>query len=262
MQDIEKYHHVLDLLIERMIMKFKDDIVSIIVVGSWARGDFVPGQSDIDLNIVINTGNSSEYEVKARMLANSTQREHLSEFSNLKEEVIGTSVTSLDEIKSGKSQLGSGFVYYDFLNSSKVLFGEDIRNQILPPTKEEAFTSAKNCIQGILNKYDFIEELLEADIETAKKHFSNREMADLAFAMFFRGSSIFLATKEIYISNKKEILEEITKGPYPDWMKQRLEMTYNYWINWNKENLSEEEAFDFLKMAYVYLKFLKTLIEP
>ncbi len=260
MQDIEKYHQAIDSVIEQLKINFKDDIISIIVVGSWARGDFIPGQSDIDLNIVINAGDSSECEVKARTLADSIQKKYLSEFPNLKEEIIGICVTTMDEIKSGKSHLGSGFVYYDFLNSSKILFGEDIRNQILSPSKEEAFTSAKNCIQGILNKYNFIEELLEADVESAKKYFSGREMADLAFAMFFRGSSVFLATKEVYISSKKLILEEITKEPYPDWMKQRLEIAYNYWINWKEKSLSEEEVFDFLKMAYVYLKSLNSLV--
>ena len=260
MQDIEKYRQAVDSLIEQIKTKFKDDVISIVVVGSWARGDFIPGQSDIDLNIVIKTGDSSEYEARIRTLANSIQKEYLSGFSNLKEEIIGTSVTTMNDIKSGNSHLGDGFVYYDFLNSSKILFGEDIRTQIISPSKEEVFASAKGCIEGVLDKYNFIEELLEADIESARKHFSDREMAELAFAMFFRGSSVFLATKEIYISNKKQILEEISKGPYPDWMKHRLEMAYNYWINWKEEDLNEEDEFDFLKIAYIYLKSLNSLI--
>ena len=261
MQALEKYQQAIDSLLGRLNIEFKDNLSSVLVVGSWARGDFIPGQSDIDINVVMKTGASSDYESKVKKIASDIQHEYLSGLPYLKEEVMGISVTTLEEILSSTSYLGSGFVYYDFMNSSQVIFGEDIRDKIQIPDKKKIHASARKCIDDILSKYAYLEDILKLDYESASKYFATKEnMAELAFAMFFRGTSVFLAAKGIYVSDKKLILDEVNRENYPDWMKQRLSMAYKNWTNWRQINFSNEDTFDFLKMAYIYLKSIRSLI--
>ena len=261
MQGLEKYEQAIDSLLDSVNNEFEDNVLSVLIVGSWARGDFIPGQSDIDINIVMRTGTGSDHEKQIREIAGNVQNEFLSGSPQLKEEVIGTSVTTIEEIKSGSSYLGGGFVYYDFLNSSQVIFGEDIRNEIQVPSEDEIYTSAKDCIDGILNRYAFMDELLKLDLESANEHFAKREnMAELAFAMFFRGTSVFLAANGVYVSDKTQILNEINKGDYPDWIEPKLKVAYEYWMNWSNIEFTNAEIFDLLKMAFVYLRSLRSLI--
>ena len=261
MQNLEKYQQAIDSLLGKLNNEFKDNLSSVLVVGSWARGDFIPGQSDIDINVVMKTGAGSDYENKIKKIASDIQHEFLSGLPYLKEEVIGISVTTQEEIISGTSYLGSGFVYYDFINSSLVIFGEDIRDKIQIPNENEIHASARKCLEDILSKHGYIEDLLKLDYESASKYFATKEnMAELAFAMFFRGTSVFLAAKGVYISDKKLILEEIGRKNYPEWMQQRLSMAYKNWINWKQIKFSNDDTLEFLKMAYIYLKSIHSLI--
>lgn len=43
MHSLIKYEQAIDSIVEKTKKEFKEDIVSILVIGSWAEGDFIPG---------------------------------------------------------------------------------------------------------------------------------------------------------------------------------------------------------------------------
>lgn len=109
-------------------------------------------------------------------------------------EPIGIALTTVDEIQTGKSFLGAGFEYHNFINTGKLLYGLDIKTLIPKPTREQEKASAKQALRGICST-----------INTPSTYASEQNKDTIAyqsFSLIFRMARTALCGEGRYVSGK------------------------------------------------------------
>jgi predicted nucleotidyltransferase len=101
--------------------KYGEMVEAVYVGGSVARGDFVPGRSDIDFYVVSKASNKEELQKKLNEEAKKLEAKYFKDLRYLHDEVIGATVTTLEELCKGCSFLGTGFEYQNFIKTGKLL---------------------------------------------------------------------------------------------------------------------------------------------
>ncbi len=112
--------------------KCRDEIVALYLGGSVARGDFVPGRSDIDIYAVARDDKGGVERIlkgAARRIAS----ESLRELFEIHREPLGITVTTIEEVRSGSSFLGTGFEYAT--SWAQESFSSDARSGISSPCR-------------------------------------------------------------------------------------------------------------------------------
>ncbi|MFP4051230.1 MAG: nucleotidyltransferase domain-containing protein [Thermoplasmata archaeon] len=219
----KSYHKVLEE-IEDLCKKnpFSNHIISVYVAGSVARGDFVPGRSDIDIYAVVQERDEDVeglFEEELERL----EDEYLEEIKKI--EPLEVTFTDIEEVKKGDSFLGTGFEYHNFMNSAYVLYGEDIRDEIPQPTKDEERESAQRFLDAMEERSEYI-----------PKRFTRK-----LFSSVFRTLSVFLCGRGIYVSSKEKVVEEFQRISDLKELNESLEEVYALWETWAERDLTEDE---------------------
>jgi len=131
-------------------------------------------------------------------------------------------VTSLENIRAGKSWLGIGWEYYVFKRESKLLYGEDIRPLIPEPNPKSIHASARDVLNNMV--------------------FSRGEFIYYIFSAMFRMLAIFLSLRDIYLTAKLDSLREFAKL-YPDEKESvnAAQRANELWNLWSERDLDDQE---------------------
>ncbi len=211
---------------------YKDDVVAIYLGGSVARGDFSPGRSDIDIYIVVS-GKKEEIEKELKDKTRKIAIKHLSALMEVHSEPIGISLTTIDEIKEGKSWLGSGFEYHNFINTGKLLYGGEIKTLIQKPTREQEMALARQALGGICSLIKHLSYSSES---------GNDMLVSQAFSTIFRTASLSLCGEGKYVSGKKETVlafQEIYAQESE--LCRVISQSFELWEKWEARSLTQEE---------------------
>jgi len=212
---------------------YKDDIIAIYVGGSVARGDFSPGRSDIDI-YVVTSGKKEEIEKKLKEETRKIATRRLSALVELHPEPIGISLTTVDEIQGGKSFLGAGFEYHNFINTGKLLYGRDIKPLIPKPTRKQEKALAKRAlgeIYSLMNKHSSCTSELDKD-----------KLVCQVFSAIFRTASIALCGEGKYVSGKREtVLAFHEIYAQESELCRIISQSFGLWEKWEVRSLTKEE---------------------
>jgi len=217
----EDYDRAVDEFIGSIGSRFGEKVVSVYAAGSYARGDFVPGRSDIDVYVVTKVGDS-DVEKELRSLADPIVEKYLRDVKLIQPDVLSLAVTSLEDVRAGKSWLGIGWEYYAFKRESKLLYGEDIRPLIPEPNPKAINASARDFLKNNV--------------------FSPSRFIYYIFSAIFRMLAIFLSMSGEYVAAKLDALREFTRL-YPDEKEtvSALQRAYELWDVWRERDLDDQE---------------------
>ena len=82
---------------------------------------------------------------------------YLSNLRSIHEEVISVEVTTMEEVRCGKSFLGAGFEYQNFIRDGKLLWGRDIKGLIPKPSRDYVVESARRALTSICEQISKLE---------------------------------------------------------------------------------------------------------
>ncbi|RLF05467.1 MAG: hypothetical protein DRK00_04350 [Thermoprotei archaeon] len=233
----EDYRRAVEELVRVIAEEFGDAVVAVYVAGSFARGDFLPGRSDVDVYVVLSRDGEVSEGIRRR--AKEIERRYLSEVMDYNPEPLGVTMTTLEEVKSGRSWLGMGWEYHIFQREGRLLYGRDIRGLIPRPSREEEVEMAKAFLRKLNKRYEV-----------------NR-----LFHLVFRSASIFLSTRGVYVASKRRVVEEF-KRLYPGERASRLlERALELWNTWGARDLADEEIVELFKIALEVTGAIQRLIE-
>lgn len=251
----QDYFDAVNKLVDVIIDKFEDKIVAIYAGGSFARGDFVPGRSDIDIYVVARENYKGQLQKSLDEEARKIETKYFDDLRCILDEVLGVSVTTLEEIQNGQSFLGSGFEYHNFIKTGRLLYGKDIKDHIPKPTREQEKKSAQRMLKKLS---DFIktqqEILLNIDKENPDK------LTRQAFATIFRSASIALCGAGMYVSGKQEIVT-FFKQKYPNKRElgEILQNAFRLWKKWEMTRLDIKELKHLLNWSMEFIKDLRSI---
>ncbi len=213
--------------------RYRGDIVALYLGGSVARGDFSPGRSDIDIYVVAGAnkeGIEAEFKAAAKRIA----EERLEELFKVHPEPIGVTVTTVSEIREGKSFLAAGFEYHNFMRTGKLLWGRDIKPLIPKPSREEGRAAAKQALKEICAL------LMEQGPQFEEQ---NRErLTYQLFAAIFRTACIALCGEGRYVGGKGEAVSAFREVyPQERELHDVLSQSFILWKEWERRTLTDEE---------------------
>lgn len=77
------------------------------------------------------------------------EMKYLSNLRSIHDEVISVEVTTIEEVKSGRSFLGASFEYQNFIKDGKLLWGRDVKGLIPKPSRDAIMESARRALMNI-----------------------------------------------------------------------------------------------------------------
>lgn len=257
------YLDALRELVDDIMAKYATAVKAIYAGGSVARGDFVPGRSDIDVYVVLGDSNKDEFQKLLEAEAGRIEAKHFEDLKPVLDEVIGVTVTTLEEIRNGKSFLGAGFEYHNFVNSGKLLFGEDVRELILKPTPVKEKEAAQNALNQIYEMVQKQERMVKWFKWLPLKLFPRNKRERLtrqAFSLIFRTASIWLCGSGVYVSGKEDTTEAFRK----ECSRERelcevVSEALKLWEKWAVAELSGKETKWLFNNALKFVKGLQRL---
>ena len=208
----------------------RENLITIYLAGSMARGDFSPGRSDIDMYLVLKDRNQ-EFEEELANKAKEITSRYLVSLLEVVPRPITCQVTTLDEICQGRSFLGKGFEYHNFATTAKLLYGTDIRAMIPKPTRAQEKEMAKNALLGT---YEIV--------QGSEVQEPNEDHAGAIFSTIFRTAAIVLCGSGRYVSGKQETVQA-----FKEFYEQEKDMcnviaeSYCLWQEWEKYPLTRGE---------------------
>jgi len=144
------------------------EVVSIYLSGSVAQGDYKVGFSDIDIYIVTKGQNHSFDDIK-----NETEtliNRYLPEMAWCPN-FMTIAYETHENILNSQTWLGMGSEYFSFIESAKLLYGEDIKHELKEPEY--------SAIQKVAK--DFLPRLIEAIKQTDISEISQTSKDELKF---------------------------------------------------------------------------------
>lgn len=257
------YLNTLDEFVNVVVRKYSEEVKTVYVGGSVARGDFVPGRSDIDFYIVSKDDNKEELQKKLEKEVRRLETKYFKDLKHLHDEVIGVTVTTLTEVQKGTSFLGAGLEHQNFIKTGKLLWGEDIKALIPKPTlkeqKEDAFKflgSLYQLVQTWERMFKWFKWVPMKFIPKRKKEKWTRQ----AFSLIFRSAAVMLCGNGVYVSGKEEITTAFEKRyseekELCDIISQALML----WERWKTRSLSDKETRQLLENSLRFVKGLQSL---
>ena len=142
-------------IINNLPEKLRQEIVSVVLFGSLARGDFVPNVSDIDIFIVFKDRISKE-NIEKILRAIYSIGEKYRGYSKY-DKVIDIPWMFESELPTKGSGKKTFFKFlsiyaFDFVKYSKVLYGRDIVNEIEVPNPRDLVIERAERLLKLLNK--------------------------------------------------------------------------------------------------------------
>ena len=211
------------------------NLIALYLGGSVARGDFVPGRSDIDL-YAVTAEKDAALEESIMAFARELGQSKLKSVAAIHPSPVGISFTTLGEIENGSSFLGSGFEYWNFINTGKLLYGEDIKPRLPVPTREQEEKEAAAALQQMRDLLAVSPP--EGDMGIA-----------MTFSLIFRGACIFLSGRGQYVSAKDECVKVFCQE-FPDHSQAKdLQRALQFWEKWSHGSLTGEDFSELINLA-------------
>jgi predicted nucleotidyltransferase len=238
------------------------EIMAIYAGGSFAREDFIPGRSDIDVYFVVKDG-SEELKRFLEQKAQEVERKYFKNLRSILGEVLSIAITTLEEVQSGRSFLGAGFEYSDFMDTGRLLWGTDIKPLIPTPPPEKQKESAKEYLGKVYEMFSKMEKsfiwfrwIPFRILPRSSKERWTRE----AFNLTFRTIALFLGSKGVYVSRKEDIASAFQKmcADEKD-LCTVISFASSMWEKWKTNPLSDKETKKLLKNSLILIKGLKLL---
>ena len=174
------------------------NIKAVYLGGSLSRGDYVIGISDIDIYIVVDHYEGTE------LINNYIQEIAKNKLHELLEwcpDGVTVAFTKYSDIKTGCSWLGMGADYYSFLEYGKLMYGKDIREELIEPSKEKIYTISHQILSNL-------KQIVKQDIKNVEidKYFI-RGVFSTAFSAMFS----YICLNSCYLRGKVKIVDEFCK---------------------------------------------------
>lgn len=257
------YLDALNEFVDVVARKYSGEVKAVYVGGSVARGDFVPGRSDIDFYIVSNDDNKEELQKNLEGEARKLETRYFKDLKHLHDEVVGVTVTTLEEIRKGISFLGAGLEYQNFIKTGKLLWGEDIKGFIPKPTLKEERESAQNVLKSVYKLAQASERMFKwfkwVPLKIIPKRNKERWTRQ-AFSLIFRSAAVMLCGDGVYVSGKEETTTAFKKKyPKEKELCNIISQTLIQWEKWKTRSLSDKETRQLLENSLQFLKGLQSL---
>lgn len=256
----EDYLNALNEFVDVVARKYSEEVKAVYVGGSVARGDFVPRRSDVDFYIVSKGDNKEELQKKLEEEVRKLETRYFKDLRHLHDEVVGATVTTLEEIQKGTSFLGTGFEYQNFIKTGKLLWGEDIKALIPKPTLKEQREDAQKFLQGLYELAQAWERMFKWFKWVPLKIIPRRNKGRWtrqAFSLIFRSATVMLCGDGVYVSGKEETTTAFKKKyPKEEELCNMISQTLIHWEKWKTRSLSDKETRQLLENS---LKFVKGL---
>jgi len=255
------YYNAVEELVNVVTKRYGHKIKAIYAGGSFARGDFVPGRSDIDLYVVAEN-RKEELQRDLQGEALEIEKKYFDDLKPVFDQVLGITVTTLQEIQEGKSFLGAGFEYSNFIKEGKLLWGRDIKVLIPKPLPEKQKESAKNYLDKVYKMISHQERSLKwlkwIPFKFVPK--KNKERwARQVFNLTFRTAALFLGGKGIYVSKKEDIAFAFKRCVGEEELCNIVSSVLLLWEKWKTESLSDKETKQLLENSLKFVRRLQSL---
>ena len=203
---------ILDLFTEYCIKEFGNCLESIVVYGSVARGEFLPGISDIDIIIVFKEecwkGDVSEETFPIPTWIASKLLKILDEIYkelDLKKPVIDARATTINIIKKGLDPKITPFWLHNIKSGYKVLYGKDVFKEYVPSpiTRNDVIKALEYALKTV--------KLLSKARLIGKKELTLHDKAKACINNAIIALQAFLCLYGDFIPSKKKACEEFKK---------------------------------------------------
>ena len=223
------------------------------LVEATLGGDFIPECSDIDIYVVLRDGDKLEFKKRLKKEAKKVEMRCLSNLKSIHDEVISVEVTTIEEVRSGRSFLGAGFEYQNFIRDGKLLWGRDIKGLIPKPSREAVIESAKRALMRIYEQIPKWENLARCLDEFGKERATR-----MAFSLIFRSAAIVLCGRGVYVGGKCEIVSAFRRlYPCENELNGVLDWALEMWRRWAENPLHDYEVERLNEEAFRFVRLLK-----
>lgn len=234
---MDRYMQFIDKLIVYLpAYKHIDNIISVYLAGSVSRGDYMVEASDIDIYVICkdqdsNLNNSFDSYVQ------NIAREFLAEIMNWYPDVVSIAFTTYEAVKNGSSFLGKGADYYSFIDSGKLIYGVEIKNEIIKTDDEQNREIAEQVLKQL-------KEIVNQDIP---KELTTRYFIRGVFGLVFSAVHSLLVIRGIYLRGKEELVKELFK--YDKVNGEKMQAIYALWLEFAEDTLTEEDKLSLVKVV-------------
>lgn len=205
----------------------ENNIVAVYLGGSVSRGDYIVGISDIDIYIVVNNNkNTDEINLSIQDIA----KHKLDELLSWCPDGVTVAFTTYNEIKEGKSWLGSNSEYYSFQETGKLLYGKEIKHEISKPIESDIIQASQQAI-------DKLKQIVQQDISNVNK---DKYFVRCIFGTVFSAMFFYLCCNKIYVRGKEKVTYEfgVVNPPFSETAKKILHL----WNIYGQRQLTESEV--------------------
>lgn len=213
-----------------------DNIVSVYIGGSISRGDYIVGASDIDIYVVCNIEDNNlkaSFENYVKNICN----EFLLEIKSWYPDVVSIAFTTYKGVKDGTSFLGKGADYYSFNDFAKLIYGSEIRNEIIKTDDDQNKKISEESLKQL-------KEIISQDVP---EELITRYFIRGVFGAVFSAVHSALVLKGVYVRGKELLVKELLK--YDKVNGEKLQIIYNYWLHFAEYNFSENDNKAFLNLV-------------
>lgn len=213
-----------------------DNIVSVYIGGSVSRGDYIVGASDIDMYVVCNIEDDN-FKASFENYVQNISNEFLLEIKSWYPDVVSIAFTTYKDVKTGVSFLGKGADYYSFNDSGKLIYGSEIRNEIIKTDDEQNKKISKEVLKQL-------KEIISQDIP---EELITRYFIRGAFGAVFSAVNSALILNGVYVRGKEKLVKELLK--YDKVNGEKLQRIYDYWTRFPAYDFIESDNKAFLNLV-------------
>ncbi len=234
---MDRYMQFIDKLIVYLpAYKHIDNIISVYLAGSVSRGDYIVEASDIDIYVICKDQDSNlnnSFDGYVQNIAG----EFLAEIMNWYPDVVSIAFTTYEAIKNGSSFLGKGADYYSFIDSGRLIYGVEIKNEIIKTDDEQNREIAEQVLKQL-------KEIVNQDIP---KELTTRYFIRGVFGLVFSAVHSLLVIRGIYLRGKEELVKELFK--YDKVNGEKMQAIYAFWLEFAEGTLTEEDKLSLVKVV-------------
>lgn len=202
------------------------EILTIYLSGSVARGDYKIGFSDIDIYVVTKYNNRSFSDIQT--VTENLTHCYLPEMTNWYPDCVTIAYESHENIINGKTWLGMGSYYFSFIESAKLLYGENIKGLLKKPEDFDIQKTSKDILTQL-------SEVFKQDFSIPKDKSSYRGL----IGNFFTGLHFFLALNGVFARDKFAMLSNLAEN-YPEY-KEIADFMRKLWESDDFLDISDEK---------------------
>lgn len=231
---------IFDIKKDLINFDYIENVISVYLCGSVARGDYFVNASDIDLYIILGNKDIKIEEMLTKFIFHKAT-DILSELLTWCPDGVSISYIYYDEIKKGESWLAIGSEYFSFIKYAMLLYGKDIKNNIVLPKDEDIKKITSETIIQLKSTLN----LLDNEKLSNDKYFVRG-----IFGGIFTAIHLFLAKNKNYERKKEIMVNEMIKLDKS--YEKKLCVTMLLWDKFTNNLLDYKEVLDLVDV-YKYI---------